>query len=179
MLKKHWKPFSLIVMVFAGLALSIGAVALKKTAEQEKEVSIDQVPDAVKATILAQGGTIKEIEMETKNGQTVYEADVIIDGQKIEVKVAADGTLLGKKVDDDDDEDEDEQEVSLNEVPEVVKATILKEADGAEIGEVVKETEDGQIVYEAEFVINGQEVEIEVAADGTLLEKEIENDDDD
>jgi hypothetical protein len=73
--KKYWKLFSLIVIVFAGLALSVGTVAVKKAAEQEKRVSIDEVSNTVKATILAQSGAIEEIEMKTKNSQIFYEAD--------------------------------------------------------------------------------------------------------
>jgi len=104
MVKKHWKLIVLIVI--AGLALCIGAVATKQIAEQEQEVSIEQVSEAVKATILAEakGGTIEEIDIETENDQTLYEADVIIDGQEVEIKVAADGTLLSKEVEDDENE---------------------------------------------------------------------------
>jgi uncharacterized membrane protein YkoI len=69
--------------------------------------------------------------------------------------------------------------VSLDAVPEAVKATILKEAAGAEIREVEKETEGGVTVYEAEVIIDGQEVDIDVAADGTLLGKEVEDEDED
>jgi len=184
MLKKHWKLISLIVVIC--LTLSLGAVAVKQAMDKEVKVSIEEVPAAVRATILAEaeGGTINEIEMETEDGQTVYEADVIIDGREIEIEVAADGTLLGKETeddegDDDDEDDEDEEEISLDDVPAAVKVTILKEAQDAEIEELVKETEDGQTVYEAEFEADGKEIEIEVATDGTLLEKEIEDDDDD
>lgn len=192
MLKKHWKLIGLMAVVC--LALCIGAVATKQAMDEEKEVSIKEIPAAVKATILAEaeGGTIEEIELETEDGKTVYEADVIIDGKEVEIQVAPDGTLLSTKAedddgdDDDDDEDgdddegddENEEEISLDQVPEAVKATILKEAAGAAIEEVIKEVEDGQTVYEAEFEVDGQEVEIEVASDGTLLEREIEDDDD-
>lgn len=179
MLRKHWKLVSLLVL--AGLVLCIGAVATKQTAEQEKAVSIDNVPEAVKATILAEakGGTIGEIEMETENGQTAYEAEVTIDGQKVEIKVADDGKLLGKEADDDDDEDEDEdeQQVSIDQVPAAVKDTIL--AQGGTVKEIESENENGQTVYEADVIINGQEVEIKVAADGNLLSKEVEDEDED
>jgi uncharacterized membrane protein YkoI len=187
MLQKHWKLISLIAVVC--LALCIGAVATRQALNGETEVSIDQVPAAVKATFDAEakGGTIGEIEMETEDGKTVYEADVIINGREVEIQVAPDGTLLGKKTEDDegddddegDNEDEDEEEVSLDDVPTAVKATILKEAAGAEIEEVVKETEDDQVIYEAEVIINGQETDIQVAADGTLLGKEVEDEDGD
>jgi len=185
MLKKHWKLISLMAVVC--LALCIGAVATKQAMDGETEVSIDKVPAGVMSKILAEaaGGTIREIEIETENGRMVYEADVIIDGQEVEIQVAPDGTLLGKVTEDDegddgDDEgeDEDEEEVSLEDVPAAVKATILKEAAGAEVEEVAKETEGGQIIYEAEFEVDGKEIEIEVAENGTLLEREIEDDDD-
>jgi len=81
--------------------------------QDEEQVTLDQVPQAVKATILAEakGGTIKEIERETKNGKTVYEAEVVLDGKEVEIKVASDGTLLAKEVEDaDDDHDGDDDD---------------------------------------------------------------------
>lgn len=180
-----------IVLVGAGLALCIGAVATQQLAEDEKGVSIEQVPAAVRAALLAQaqGGAIEEIEMETENGQAVYEAEMTIDGKEVEVKVAADGTVLGKEEDDEDEgddaddvddeeDDEGEVQVSLAEVPETVQATLVKEAAGAEIKEIEKEDEDGRIVYSADVMLNGQEVELKVAPDGTLLGKEVEDQDD-
>jgi len=191
MKRKHMGIIGLLVA--AGLALCIGAVATQQTAEEEKEVSIDQVPAAVKAAILAQAGTgtIEEVELGNENGQVIYEADVIIDGQEVEIKVAPDGTLVAKDGQDDegddegdaeeaDDEDnEQEEQVSLADVPEAVKATILKEAAGTEIKEIEKEAEDGRTIYSAEVLINGQKVNFEIAPDGTLLGKEAENEDDD
>jgi len=102
MLKKHWKLISLVVAVC--LALCIGAVATRQAMDAETEVSIEEVPAAVKATLLAEakGGAIEEIEMENENDRTVYEADLVIDGQEFEVQVAPDGTLLGKETEDDD-----------------------------------------------------------------------------
>jgi len=100
-MRKNWKLISLLIA--AGLALCIEAVASKQTAEQEKEVSLEQVPEAVKATILAEakGGTIDEIEMKTANGQTVYEVQVVVDGEKIlELQIAEAGALLKKELKD-------------------------------------------------------------------------------
>ena len=188
MLKKHWKLIGLLVV--AGLALCIGAVATKQTAEQEQEVSIQQVPAAVKATILAEakGGTIEEIEVETGNGQTVYEAEAIIDGQEVDIKVAADGTLLSKEAEDDDDnegddndecddDDEDEEQLSIDQVPTAVKDTIL--AQGGTIGEIEMKTANGQTVYEVEVIIDGQRIEKKVASDGTLRGRKVDADDED
>ncbi len=67
--------------------------------------------------------------------------------------------------------EEREEKVSLDQLPPAVKATILKEARGGTIQEIERERENSKIVYEAEVIIDGKEFEIEVAADGTLLTK--------
>src|SRR4030042_267863 len=174
------------VLIVVGLALCIGAVATQKIMENEREVSIGEVPEAVRAPILAQaqGNAINEIEMEVKNGQTIYEAEVIIGGRTTDVKVAADGALLGTEVDDEEgdddadeadveeDEDEAEELVALAEVPGAVQATLVKEAAGAEIKEIEKEDENGRDVYSADVILNGQEGELKVARSRTLPGKE-------
>jgi uncharacterized membrane protein YkoI len=73
--------------------------------KDEQKVSIDQVPPAVKATIMNEAGkgTVKEIEQETKDGKTVYGADIIVDGKKFEIKVAADGKIIEKQAEDEKD----------------------------------------------------------------------------
>jgi len=147
----------------------------------EVELALGDVPAAVKATILkeANGAKIEEVEMATEGGKTFYEAEFEVGGKEVEIKVAPDGKLLGREIedgDDDDDDDEDEENVSLDQVPAAVKATILKEAAGAKIKEIEKETKGGKTVYEAEFVVGGKEVEIEVAPDGKLLKREVDDD---
>jgi hypothetical protein len=74
----------------------------EKDDKDEQTVSIDQVPAAVKATIMSEAGkgTVKEIEQEIKDGKTIYGADIVIDGKTFEIKVAADGKLIDKKAED-------------------------------------------------------------------------------
>jgi uncharacterized membrane protein YkoI len=67
-----------------------------------------------------------------------------------------------------------EEDVSLDQVPAAVKATILKEAGGATITELERETEDGRVIYEAEFEVDGKEIEINVAEDGKLISREVD-----
>jgi uncharacterized membrane protein YkoI len=181
MLRKHWKLSVVIVVACAGLALSIGALASKHF-DREETVSIDQVPAAVRATLLAQGGTVEEIEMEMANGLTVYEADMTVDGQEVEVKVAPDGSLISKGAEDegDDKEDEDGQAVSIDQIPDLVKATLLTEAQGGTIEEIELEDEGGQLAYEADVVIDGQKFELKIAPDtGALISKELDDEEDD
>jgi len=164
----------------------------------ESELAVEDIPAAVAEALakVTNGAKITEVDEDVtyavvtltklNEPQVSYEAEVTIDGKKCEVEVAADGTVLEKSKcekddddedDDEDENDEDEEQVSINDVPEAVKATILKEAEGGTIKEIESGTENGKTVYDADVIINGQEVEIKVAADGTLLSKKVEDDD--
>jgi uncharacterized membrane protein YkoI len=94
----------------ASLVLGIAALADRQMADKETAVTLEQVPDAVKATILAeaQGGTIQEIERENEDGQAIYEADVLINGRKVELKVTQDGGKLIRKEAGDEEANDDE-----------------------------------------------------------------------
>lgn len=86
------------------------AVATSAWAE-DKKLTLDQLPPAVKEAALKQanGVPIKEIEEETKKGKTVYEVEF----GDTEVTFDANGKVLSSKVekdDDKDDEDEDEDD---------------------------------------------------------------------
>jgi uncharacterized membrane protein YkoI len=77
--------------------------------ENKQKVAMTDLPPAVQKTIqdnLA-GGTVSEITKETKDGKTYYEAQVQKSGgEKVEIKVAEDGSIIGggkEKEEDDDD----------------------------------------------------------------------------
>ena len=70
--------------------------------------------------------------------------------------------------------DGQEEEVTLDQVPAAVKATILRESAGGKIKEIEVETEGGKTFYDVEFVRAGRTIEIKVAPDGTLLKEEKE-----
>ena len=158
--------------------------------EDEQKVTLDQTPSAVQETIKREtaGGSIQEIEKETEDGKTVFEAEFNKDGKEFELTVAEDGKVLGVEEEgknDDDDEDEDEAEeneqtVTLDQTPVAVQETINRETAGGSIKEIEKEIEKGKTVYEAEFIRNGETYELTVAEDGKVLGmKEDEDDEDD
>ncbi len=91
------------------LALAIGlALAMSGCTEGKKEVTLKfaDCPAAVQKTILDHAGGVQfsEVDKETKkDGRVVYEAKgKRADGKKIEIKVAADGSLVGFENGDDD-----------------------------------------------------------------------------
>lgn len=149
--------------------------------EMEEEIDADALPTNVKAVVAKHFPAGAKLEC-AKVTMVLYEIEAKINGKEKEILVSATGKIFGKDDDGDDDDDdddgEDEQKVSLDQVPEAVKATILAEAKGATVKEIERETKNGQTVYEAEWVENGQEVEIKVASDGTLVKREVDQDDD-
>jgi uncharacterized membrane protein YkoI len=161
-----------ILLPLIGLSV-IGMVTLVAWAQDkhEEEVTLDQVPAAVKAAILKEsaGGKITEIERETENGKTVYEAEFLLDGKEVEIQIAPDGTLLGREVEEEEDDGDD---LTIDQVPEPARAALLKLAGDAKIIEAEREHEHGVLVYEAEWAKDGTKHEAAVTADGTLVEIE-------
>ena len=79
-----------------------------------KKIAISDMPAAVQKTIQENlgGSTITKTAKETEGGDTVYEAYVKKSGdEEVEIKVAADGKLVGvgKEEEDDDQEAEEDQ----------------------------------------------------------------------
>ena len=90
----------------------------------------------------------------------------------------ANTTKPGEKK-DGEKKDEKEVKMTLDQVPAAVKATLLKEAGDAKIGNVDKVTDDGKTIYETDIKVGGKEFEIKVAEDGKLISKKLEEDEKD
>ena len=102
------------IMWAIAIIIGLGAIGALVYGNMDKEenkqkLAMTDLPPAVQKTIqdnLA-GGTVTETTKETKDGKTYYEAQVQKSGgEKVEIKVAQDGSLLGvgkEKAEDDDD----------------------------------------------------------------------------
>ena len=62
-------------------------------------------------------------------------------------------------------------EVTLEELPEPARQTVVREVKGGTIVEIERDEEHGQTVYEVEFIESSIKYEIDVAPDGTLLRR--------
>ena len=87
-------------LVGAVSAQSVGA-ATNLTEAQAIEIALVEVP-----------GEVQEIELETEDGATVYEIEILgADGQAFEVEISADsGAVIEVEAEDDDDDDDDDQD---------------------------------------------------------------------
>ena len=100
--------------IIATLAIAIGLGTIGTLVyagtvkdESKQKVTLSDMPPAVQKTIqdnLA-GGKITETVKETKDGKTYYEAEVQKSGgEKVEIKVAADGKLISVGQEEDNEE---------------------------------------------------------------------------
>ena len=114
----------LTLAVLLTFAMLISLAIVSAVCGEDEEVAFEELPAAVQQTLQNEldGGTIQEIEKEIEDGQTTYEAEVLIDGEEWDIEIAEDGTLISKEKDadqdnkchdedgDEDDEDEDDED---------------------------------------------------------------------
>lgn len=106
------------VVHYATAFLAVGVIgvtaALLACAEkvQERQVTLEQVPPAVKATVLNEAGDHPILELEeVRLGEKIYyEAEWMEGDLEVEIQVAPDGTLLGRLTEEPDDEDNNDDE---------------------------------------------------------------------
>jgi uncharacterized membrane protein YkoI len=112
------------------------------------------------------GASIKEVQKDEADVK-VFEVELALaDGKKIDVTVAADGTIM-----------ETGNEIEASDLPFDASKII---PNGSEIKEVESEVkyavlapvalDQPETTYNLEILVDGEKVELEVAADGTILE---------
>jgi hypothetical protein len=108
-------------LIVASLSLALAALWAgparaedKETEENEQRVSVQDVPDEVRATLIREsfGAHIKTVDLEKRDGKTVYEADAKIDGENYEIVISKNGKLISKKIDNEEAEQASEKKES-------------------------------------------------------------------
>ena len=73
---------------------------------------------------------------------------------------------------------EKEEKTTIDKVPAVVKAAIEKATTGGKVKEIEKKQHNGKVVYDVDYVKDGEKKKIEVAEDGTIVTSAKKKDDD-
>ena len=144
--------------VIIAAALGLAAPAL---AQEENEISMDQVPQAAMeaAQAKAEGIEFTKAQMDDDEGTETYElSGTMENGMAIEVDVLADGTV-----------EEVEEEIEMSEVPQEVTAALEQNLAGFQPSFIEKSTRDdgATVVYEFEGQHDGKEIDAEINADGS------------
>jgi uncharacterized membrane protein YkoI len=98
----------IVATAIIGLAaMGAQSYAASQGSENKQKIAMSELPAAVQKTIQDNlgGGTVIETAKETKEGETYYEAQIQKSGgEKVEIKVAEDGKLIGVGKEEDDDD---------------------------------------------------------------------------
>ena len=140
-------------VVWAAVLTAGGAVA------GERKLAMQDLPGPVQETVRehTKGLRLIGLSEEVEKGETLYEAEVRVDGKTWDILIDPTGRVIAE-----------EKEVALGSLPEPARAAIEQAAEGATIRKVESVTKDGNTVYEAQFKKDGKKVELVVAADGTI-----------
>ena len=197
MLRTRRMVFSLVAVVVLGLTASATwAGEQGKPEGKGKAKAKIKLPEAAAAAIKAAfpKAKIEKVEADSEGGLPMYEVELKQGKDEMEVEVSPDGVIV-----------EIETEVQMKDLPKAAAAAIKKAAEGAEIKEIekieiraeVKKDDQGKptlvklpkakIVFEAELEKGDMRAEVEVAADGKVIEpanwkkkgKDKDDDDDD
>ncbi len=145
--------------------LSLGAAS-----SYAEDISLSEVPQAVRASIEheTKGFEIDDIEREKDDGKIVYEVDAENETGQMKLKIAADGTLLEK-----------DQEMDSDTLPRAVFDAVKKEFGDVYFGDIEKRYRRGRTYYKIDAQTDRLEIELEIAEDGKILDKETDRKEDD
>jgi len=145
-----------------GLAL-VGSLFLTlPTPAQEKKIKRSDLPPAVEKVVAEQNhsATIRGFSEERENGQTLYEAELIVNGHSKDVLMDANGAVM-----------EVEEQVAEDSLPAVVREGLQATAGKGQLLKVEALTKQGKLVaYEAKVMTNGKKSEVQVGPDGKPLD---------
>ena len=145
---------TVFLVLFGGFALA---------AEKEKQVTLKQLPSAVRKTVDEQAvnARIRRIIKEVEKGKTQYEVEMTVDGHSKDLIIDASGSVL-----------EIEEETKFSSLPGPVQNEMQKRIGKGRIQKLESITRGGQLSsFEATVLIAGKKKEIKFAADGKPLNK--------
>ena len=148
-----WK-MQIVAGVLAAVLVFAGLVDLSAAAKEDEELTVDQVPERVRAAILehAEQGQIKAIERDHEDGVVMDEADYELNGAECSVTVTEGGAVI-----------ESERSISPDQLPAEVRSRLERTKPNAEIveAEVVTAT-----FYAIEIKVGDKHREVRVYANG-------------
>lgn len=130
--------------------------------DQEKKIQRSDLPPAVEKAVAEQskGATIRGFSQEKENGQTYYEAKLMVNGYTKDVLVDVNGSVV-----------EVEEQVSTESLPAAVRQGLQHKAGKGKLVKIETLTKKDKLVaYEAKVLTNGKTSEVQVGPDGKALD---------
>ncbi len=158
-LKHHATWFLFLFMTISQVFVSIDTFS--------EDIAFDELPKAIQKIALREIGDVPiyDIDRNEDDGEIEYDVEAENERIKIELEITADGTLLQRDI---------TEEISFSELPIPVQDTVHRHVGTLKIDDVERKTELGKAVfYDVEADDMGIEIDLEIAADGTLLDKDM------
>jgi len=158
--KRSW-PMNILKV---GVISAVVILSATSAVAEEKKIKRSDLPPAVEKTVAAQsaGATVKGFSKENENGQTYYEAEMVINGHSKDILIDANGAIV-----------EVEEEVAMDSLPADVKAGLQAKAGEGKLVKVETITKKDKLVaYEAQVAKGGKKSEVQVGPDGKPLDHE-------
>jgi len=156
--------FSRSLKLVALVTVFVPLFVLAQEQEQEEKIQRSDLPPAVEKTVAtqSQGATIKGFSQQEENGQTYYEAEMMVSGHSEDVLIDKDGRIV-----------ETEEQIVFDSLPAGVKDGLQSKAGQGKIVKVERLTKHNKLVaYEAKVQSAGKKSEIQVGPDGKPLDHE-------
>ena len=108
------------------------------------------------------GAKIRGFSEEKENGQTFYEAELMVDGHSKDILVDENGTVV-----------EVEEQVLIESLAPAVRDGLQAKAGSGKLVKVERLSKKGKLVaYDAKVLTNGKRLEVQVGPDGKPLDHE-------
>ena len=146
------------------LTLIAAAACCAPAFADEVDTAMKNLPPAVQKAMqeLVGKGKISKTVKETEPGRDViYEVSYSVGKTLFEAEISEKGKVIVV-----------DEQISLEQAPAPVRATIEEQTKGAKIIKIEKATEGKKVFYECEFKKGGKELEVKVAPSGKLIHDE-------
>jgi hypothetical protein len=134
------------------------------SAAEERQIKRSHLPPAVEKTVALQskGATIRGFSEEKENGQTYYEAQMVVDNHSKDLLVDNDGAIV-----------EVEEQIAIDSLPMAVKEGLQARAGEGKLVKVESITKrDKLVAYEGQITLGKKRSEVQVGPDGNPLDHE-------
>ncbi|MBK8239713.1 MAG: PepSY domain-containing protein [Deltaproteobacteria bacterium] len=166
--------FAILSTLAACDAASDDTTALREKFAAEIESSSVALTDAIATAEAASGGVAVEAKLELEHGAFVYRVEVVADAGQRRIEISSDS---GEIVRDRASSSGNADEAAANaELATGADWAALAAAAEAHVGGEVFELEADDGVFEAKVMVDTTVMELELAADGTVLKSQEDDD---
>jgi uncharacterized membrane protein YkoI len=155
-----------------------------KTTVQEASEQFNELPAPVQETVRSQlpDAEVASIEKHTRDNRIIYEIHFRDSERNPSLEVTEDGTIVkyeagrlaptGRPDETQTMDQRTENHSNLSALPIEVQQAIQKNAPPAEVENIRRVEQDGQVVYEIDYAGKDESQRLRVGIDGTILPRE-------